>query len=183
MLARPLILRLPGLRLGLGLRGGSMHFPRRSAGLLLLRLFNAPVILLFPMAIPFPAFPVAVDIGVRNSTVVPLPPLPLMLPIVIPPSRRNGAIKRRHLMVTGPTGTIVLGAIPLPLPRTPPPTAGKKDLLINIGRHVHIGSRQDDKFRRGGKMQAWRQGNVDVDKHFGRTGEGGGQEQSQNQGC
>ena len=94
------------------------------------RILNASIILLLPMSALFPAAPVGFDLLVGHSLVVPGMPLPTMLPIIIPPTRRDLPVKRRNAIVVAPSRTIVPRAVPSPFPRTPPPTIVEKDVHI-----------------------------------------------------
>ena len=149
-----------------------MAFPLRGLGLLITRVglefqpLDSPSLVVLPVPVVFPSVPVMLNLLVRYALVVPGLPSPLMVPILMSPLLGHLSIKRRDTWVITPIPVIVLRTVPVPLPRTPPPTVDEKDVLGNVRDNVDISLGQYDQLRRRRKYERGGQWDPDLDIHL-----------------
>jgi hypothetical protein len=121
---------------------------------------------MLPVPVSFPVPPVPLDAMVRNPLVMPFMPPPAALPIVMPPVGRDLSIKGGNVLIIYPARAVFPRAIPVTVPRTPPPAVAEEDVHIYIRDGVDICPRQHDQFRRFDKYDGRRQGNADTDTYL-----------------
>ena len=149
-----------------------MAFPLRGLGLLITRVglefqpLDSPSLVVLPVPVVFPSVPVTLNLLVRYALVVPGLPSPLMVPILMSPLLGHLSIKRRDTWVITPIPVIVLRTVPVPLPRTPPPTVDEKDVFGNVRDNVDISLGQYDHLRRRRKYERGGKWDPDLDIHL-----------------
>jgi len=67
---------------------------------------------------------------VRNPFIVPPVPIPIMVSVVSSPTWVYIKKETWDTIIITPPPVIIMGAIPSTFPRTPPPTAEKKDVYV-----------------------------------------------------
>ncbi len=120
-----------------------------------------------PVSRSFPIAPVAVQISVMNAMILPRLASPSMMLEIISPSLIKMSVKSWVPPVIPPSPVIVSGSVPMPLPRTPPPSAVEKYVFVQIRYNIDVRTRNDHNFRRRRKDNRRRKRNGNVDMHAG----------------
>jgi hypothetical protein len=111
-----------------------------------------------PVPVSFPCTPIAIKILLWYPLIIPRLSSPSIMPVIISPTRIKISVKNWLSPVITPTSVIVMGSVPMSIPRTPPPSAGEEYLFLHIRYGIDIRIRYWHHLGRRRKINRRRQG-------------------------